>query len=159
MLNFESDVPMQFHSVLTFHLVLQVVQFLCTWRDALSVIVDGSLIYCGSTVDPSLIQRWSIVDLTCSHIFGWDNSWKASILDCNKVTFTNCEYQIWRVHMQFNPHSCIPPSTTKGTIFWYMTPAGHFDGKWFEKKRHSLRQLFKFWFLQVVRQTPQARLF
>jgi len=35
--------------------------------------------------EPIVDPIWSIVDLTCTHIFGWDNSWKASILDCNKI--------------------------------------------------------------------------
>jgi len=57
-------------------------------------VVDPSLIHCWSIVDSLLIHCWSIVDLTCSHIFVWDNSWKASILDCNKITFMYCECPI-----------------------------------------------------------------
>jgi len=65
-------------------------------------IVDPPLIHSWSIVDPSLIHHWSIVDMTCTHIFGWDSIWKASIHDSNKVTPTNCECHILCVYA-FSP--------------------------------------------------------
>jgi len=137
-----STCPCSFILVFTFRLVLQVVQSLCIWHIVYYrwCIIDPSLIHCWSIVDSLLIHCWSIVDLSCSHIFVWDNSWKASILDCNKVTFMYCECPISKImtrpcsfmlvftfhlvlqvahfsivattHSLATSHSCIAPQTT-----------------------------------------------
>jgi len=57
-------------------------------------IVDTSLMHCWSTVD--LSRSIVTVDITCNHIYGWNNYWKVSILDCTKLTLTNPECQTWR---------------------------------------------------------------
>jgi len=61
-------------------------------------IVNPSLIHLRSIVNPLLIHCWSIVDLTCSHMFSWDNSWKASFIEWNKKKHTNYDCYIWCVH-------------------------------------------------------------
>jgi len=57
------DKRLQFHSfipVLVFHLVLQVVQFLCTWHIVYNRWwnIDPSLIHCWSIVDQMLVHPW-----------------------------------------------------------------------------------------------------
>jgi len=59
---------------------------------------DSQLIHYWFIVAPSLIYHWSIVNTTCNHMFGWYNSWKASILDCDEFALINSECQIWCVH-------------------------------------------------------------
>ena len=101
--------------VFTFDLVLQVVQFLVcnTWY----IIVDESLIHRWSIVHPWFIHRLSTVDMTCTHIFGWDSSqaWEASILQC--ILILSTVLMCMHFHFRFD----IQLGTTSSIIFWYVT--------------------------------------
>ena len=50
----------------------------------------------GGAKDTSLIHRWSCVDIICTHAFGWEKTYKATILDCDNLLslFLNVKFDV-----------------------------------------------------------------
>jgi len=70
-----------------------------------------------SIVNPPLIYRWSIVNITCSHIFSWTTNWKASILDV-RLRCKQFVLSVVTISQHFVEYVC---ENFRSCFTWYLT--------------------------------------